>query len=200
MSDAERVLEFWLGPASRSNDPPAQTVQERWWRKDEAFDAEIGERFGELHRRATAGELEGWSEAPRSRLALIVVLDQFSRNLHRDSPLAWAHDAYALRLTEEGLTRGHDQVLPLFGRVFFYMPLMHAEDPHAQARCVEHFTALTAQAEGAAVEHLRTNLDFARRHQEIVDRFGRFPHRNRVLGRDSTPEEEAFLLQPGSSF
>lgn len=196
MDDASSVIEFWLG----TEPEVPKALQERWWRKDAAFDAEVASKFGDLHRRAATGELDSWSETANGRLALILVLDQFSRNLHRDSPLAWSHDAKAQALTLEGIERSHDRLISLYGRVFLYMPLMHAEDPSLQKRSIDMYQALANEAPPSQASAFHNNLEFARRHQEIVDRFGRFPHRNAILGRPSSAEESAFLKEPNSSF
>lgn len=199
MQTPEHVLAFWFGgdPAGDPlpTEPIPEDIRERWWRKDPAFDQEIRERFGELHRRACAGELDSWCNTAQGCLALVIVLDQFSRNLFRDDPRAWAADAKALRHCLGAINQGLDRELPPQGRMFLYMPLMHAEDRELQALSVAKFRELEEEDPS-----LTGNLDYAVRHQEIVDRFGRFPHRNATLGRESTPEEEAFLLQPGSSF
>lgn len=199
MDDITAVLDFWFGTLTAAGEVEPE-VRQRWWRKDEAFDASIRERFGALYERAVAGELDDWSNTAEGRLALVLVLDQFSRNLFRNSPLAWAHDARAQALTLEGLERGHDRALPVHGRTFLYMPLMHAEDRELQAECVRRFAALLDETHGPVREVVRGNLEFALRHEEIIERFGRFPHRNVVLGRESTPEEIAFLKEPNSSF
>jgi uncharacterized protein (DUF924 family) len=175
----EDVLAFWFGQ------PPV-----RHFRKDPVFDQEIRDRFGALHGELVLGEHDDWLTTPRGRLAAIIVLDQFSRNMFRDTPGMFASDPQALQLALEGLARGDDRALSEAERSFFYMPLMHAEDRAVQDRCVELFRALG----------IENNLKFAVMHRDIVQRFGRFPHRNAVLGRTSTPEEVEFLAQPGSSF
>ncbi len=179
-SVAQQVLHFWFEES---------TPQQRF-RKDPAFDAEIARRFGALHARAAASELWAWRASPEGRLAEIIVLDQFSRNLFRDDPRAFAQDAMALVLAQEAIRAGDDQRLSAEQRAFLYMPFMHSESRAIQAESVRLF-----EANGIA-----NNLDFAIRHKEIVDRFGHYPHRNAVLGRPSTPEEIAFLQTPGSSF
>lgn len=178
--DPESVLAFWfeeLGPKD-------------WWGKDDALDARIAKRFGELLAHASRCELQAWRATPRGRLAEVLVLDQFSRHVHRDAPGAFASDPLALALAQEAVARGDDQALTPIERVFLYLPYMHSESRAIQAESV----ALYAR------NGLEDNLDFARRHQAIVDRFGRYPHRNAVLGRESTPEEAAFLMEPGSRF
>lgn len=180
MDDAARideVLRFWFA------DP------DRWWVKDPAFDAEIRDRFGALHAAIERGEHEAWLDTPRGALAYVIVLDQFSRNIFRGTPGMFAADARALAATNAAIARGHDAALSPQERGFLYMPLMHSEALADQDRSVALFGALgTGQ------------LDYAERHRDIVRRFGRFPHRNAILGRASTPEELEFLTQPGSSF
>lgn len=175
----EDVVAYWFGQP-----------QARQFQKDPAFDQEIRDRFETLHRALGMGEHDDWRAAPRGRLAAIIVLDQFSRNMFRDTARMFESDERALELTLEGLARRDDQALTEAERMFFYMPLMHAEDLPLQERAVDLFTALgNANA-----------TKFAIAHRDIVQRFGRFPHRNAVLGRTSTPEELAFLDGPGSSF
>ena len=162
--------------------------------KNEKFDAEIRSRFGEVHAQAARGELEDWRRERESMLALIVVLDQFSRNLYRNDPRAFAQDAHALACAREALGRGDDALSLPVERQFLYLPFEHSEDAADQALCVR----LMSQLEG--FEHTRGLTEWAVKHQVIVDRFGRFPHRNALLGRASTPEEVEFLKQPGSGF
>ena len=181
--EARRVLDFWFGPA------PGQK-RDVWFRKDAVFDSLIRDRFLDLHGRAAAGKCDAMAADAKGSLALIVVLDQFSRNLYRDSPQAFACDGRALGLARQALARGFDRGLPDVERVFLYLPFEHAEDAAVQAESVALF---------ATVPDERTQR-FARRHQEIVERFGRFPHRNAALGRVSTEEELAFLREPESSF
>jgi uncharacterized protein (DUF924 family) len=195
---ATDVLQFWLG--SSTGEPPSADTRTRWWKKDEAFDAEIRRRFGTLHERACIGGLDDWAESPRGCLALVIVLDQFSRNLHRGSPRAWAQDDQALEHVERALARGDDGELAPFERLFLYMPMMHAEHLAAQNRCVEVIGTLAREAPEPLRAGFENNLDFAVQHRDIIERFGRFPHRNEVLGRTSTAEELEFLKQPGSSF
>ena len=176
----EEVLSFWF----------VQNDREQWWTRDPQFDIVIRSRFGRLHGRAVLGELDDWRDTPEGRLAEIVVLDQFSRNLYRDDSRAFAADGMALALAQEAVRIGADQSVPPVKRQFFYMPYQHSESPRIHEFAVALFEGL-ADPEG---------LDFERRHKTIIDRFGRYPHRNRALGRSSTAEEIAFLREPGSSF
>ena len=178
--DAEAVLHFWF----------VELEPRDWWRKDPALDQRIASRFGALLETAATGALAEWRTTPRGRLAEIIVLDQFSRNIHRGSAGAFTNDALALRLAEEAVAAGADLELPVEERRFVYMPYMHSES------AAVHETALRL----FATPGLEKNLDFERRHKAVIDRFGRFPHRNALLGRESTAEEIEFLKQPGSSF
>jgi len=195
----EAVLTFWFGEEGPEAVAPDATAA-RWFQKDEAFDETIRTRFGDLYEAARTGALDGWASTARGRLALLIVLDQFPRNLFRGTRRAFESDARALALASEGVALGHDRAFAVDGRSFFYMPLMHAEDRLAQQRCVDLFTALRDEMQGVARDRAERSLDFAIRHRDIVERFGRFPHRNQALGRTSTPEELAFLKEPGSSF
>lgn len=195
----EAVLAFWFGELDEQG-RAAPDVTARWFKKDDAFDAEIRERFAGLHASLASGEREGWSGSPRERLATIIVLDQLSRNMFRGTPGMFATDPLALAATHEGLERGDDRALRLAERVFFYMPLMHSEALADQERCIELFRALAGELEGEAKKGVENNVEYAVRHRDIVARFGRFPHRNAILGRASSEEELAFLQQPGSSF
>jgi uncharacterized protein (DUF924 family) len=177
--DAGDVLRFWFEEIA-----PAQ-----WWRREASFDEAVRLRFGELHRAAALAELWAWRDSATGRLAEIIVLDQFSRNIHRDHPSAFACDALALGLAQEAVRSGADLTLESERRVFIYMPYMHSE-----SRPI-HVTAIDLIRDRAPA-----NLDYELRHKAIVDRFGRYPHRNAILGRASSAAELAFLAQPGSSF
>jgi uncharacterized protein (DUF924 family) len=192
----EDVLTFWFGPPGS---PPLANAK-RWFERDAAFDAEIAARFGELVKRAGAGELEAWRDTPTGALALVIVLDQFSRNLHRDSALAFANDPAARDVAKDVRARSLDRALPPVLRAFLYLPYEHAEDLALQEESVALFAELRAEAPPELAGYLDEALDYARRHRDIVARFGRFPHRNAALGRASTPAEIEFLEQPGSSF
>lgn len=190
---AAEVLDFWLGDGL-THEWPTQDLGKRWFGGGAALDEEIRARFGSQVANALAGGLREWEETPLHRLALTILLDQFTRNVFRASPQAFAGDARAQRLTLQTLARQDDLQLPWVARVFSYMPLMHAEDLPLQDECVARFTRLVADAPAPLKERLQGNLDFARQHRDIIARFGRFPHRNAALGRASTPEESDFLL------
>jgi uncharacterized protein (DUF924 family) len=192
----ERILSFWFGQSAEETKERAS----RWWKKDPAFDEEIRSEFEADLLRATRGELDSWLEQPESAVAFVVLLDQFSRNMYRDTPEAFAQDERALAATLQGLERGFDARLSPMQRYFFYMPLMHAEDRAVQRRSVEKFERLAEEKDTGFDGMLRGAADFARRHRDIVERFGRFPHRNNLLERTTTGEEANFLLGPGSSF
>ena len=174
------LLHFWF----------TELTPQQHFAKDAALDESIRTRFGPTLEAAARCELFPWRATPEGRLAEILVLDQFSRNVYRDTARAFAQDALALALAQELVASGQDRSLPTAQRVFAYMPYMHSES------AVIHEQALTLFAQPG----MENNLDFERRHKAIIDRFGRYPHRNAVLGRTSTPEELAFLSEPGSSF
>ncbi len=186
------VLEFWFGTPEAAD---TEAVTSRWFRKDPAFDREIEQRFGALMEQALAGQLQDWAWQPGPALARILLLDQFTRNVFRDTPRAFAGDALALDYAKAMVAQGQDAELAPLHRVFAYLPFEHAEDLAAQEQSLALFGRLANESPTMA-----SYLDYARRHQEIVARFGRFPHRNKLLGRASTPEEAEFLLQPGSGF
>jgi uncharacterized protein (DUF924 family) len=197
----DEVLEFWFGPGPT----PTTEIYERWFRRDPAFDAEIGRRFGALHAEAVDGRLAGWRGHARGELALIVVLDQFSRNLYRDDPRAFAVDHEALAVARELRRAGRAKELGFHEQMVALLPFEHAEDRATQIESVTAFEALVAEAMELhagddVIGTLRGAADYARRHKVIVERFGRFPHRNAALGRESTPAELEFLQQPGSRF
>jgi len=178
-----QVVDFWF----------RELTPEQWFRSGgPKLDVMVRERFGALLEKARAGELDGWASSPRGRLALILVLDQFSRHIHRGTPDAFAADPKAQKLCREGIAAGMDKPLTFSERHFFYMPLMHSEDPAVQAMSLDCYKNL---AEETAVI-----LDAATAHSDIVERYGRFPHRNAILGRSSTTEEEEFLASEENRF
>mgnify|MGYP001562019674 FL=1 len=189
---AQKVLDFWFLPPDH---PGHGQARMEWFRKDDGFDLLIRARFGALIDAAIAGGLGEWDATPHGALARLIVLDQFTRNVYRGTPRAFAGDAWALALAVAMTQQGLDQQLPPMLRAFVYLPFEHAEDLAMQARAVELFQLLSQAQPG-----FESMLDYAQRHQEVIARFGRFPHRNAILGRPSTPQEVAFLRQPGSSF
>ena len=195
----ETVLNFWFG-ADPDDAAVAKEKSALWWSKSMESDEEIRQRFESLVAKAAAGELSDWQSTPSGRLALILLTDQFPRNIHRDSSGAFAQDSKALAYCLAGIKSDSDLKLRPIERVFFYPPLEHAETLEQQEQSVTQFSALRDDA-GADQKHLFAEyLDFAVRHRDIIARFGRFPHRNKILGRESTPQEIAFLAEPGSSF
>ena len=185
------ILDFWFAPPGSTEHGTARAA---WFKKDPAFDAEIARTFGDTVAAAVAGAYGEWCLTATGALARVLLLDQFTRNMYRDTPRAFAGDARALATAEDVLARDLDQTLAPYERWFLYMPFQHAEDVHAQRRSLELFGAL-ARDMGQSQP-----LTWAEKHAEIIFRFGHFPHRNEILGRASTPEEEAFLAQPGSRF
>jgi uncharacterized protein (DUF924 family) len=193
------VLDFWFG--GDPDDPATATAKRAlWWGHGEATDRELRERFGATHEAAASGQLDGWAQTPAGRVALVIVLDQLSRNLHRGTARAFAQDPAALRSALAALEHGEDRTQPLFHRVFLYMPLEHSERLAHQERCCRLFERLLGECAEPLRGAARAYLGFAYRHRDIVARFGRFPHRNAILGRPSSAEELSFLEQPGSGF
>jgi uncharacterized protein (DUF924 family) len=185
------VLGFWFGA---SDSPEFGRSRPCWFEKSADFDARLRERFVTLHEEAAAGTLETWLARPLSALALVTVLDQFSRNMFRDTARAFGTDSLALAAARKTVERGFDTVLLPVQRWFVYLPFEHAEDLGAQQEGIALFERLRGDAASASP------IEYAIRHHAIIERFGRFPHRNTILGRPSTPEELAFLAGPGSSF
>ncbi|MGI9357426.1 MAG: DUF924 family protein [Rhizobiaceae bacterium] len=168
----EEVLDYWIGIGAK-----------KWWRRDDEVDSTIRERFGDTHAQAAAGKLDHWLKKPDSALALIIVLDQFSRNLNRNSALAFAQDTRCAHLVRGIMAKGLDERMRDDLRSFCYLPLAHAENPSDQERCIEEMRGLA----------LKENIQAAEEHADIIRRFGRFPHRNDVLGRATTDDEQAYL-------
>ncbi len=200
MQPWQPLLALWFG--DEADDALRATRQASlWWGKSSETDTLLASRFGELAQAAAKGSLAHWADLPSGRLALILLLDQLPRNIHRGTPAAFAQDPLSRDLCLKGLSIGADKSLSPLERVFFYLPLEHAESREQQARSVALFEALAAEQAGTPAQATFAGFaDFARRHQVIIERFGRFPHRNDILGRTSTPEEAAFLQQPGSGF
>lgn len=199
MSSQAEILAFWFG----DNPDDLQVIDEKsslWWGKDKTADEDIKNRFTTSLESLIAGSLAHWKETPHGLLAMIILVDQFSRNIHRGHPASYAQDEIAQSLCREGLARKMDLQLRSIEKVFFYMPLEHAESMELQKLSVELFGKLLIPMSGQYYEKFNRYVDFAARHYDIIARFGRFPHRNRVLGRQSTREEMEFLQLPGSSF
>ncbi|MFT2098911.1 DUF924 family protein [Marinomonas sp. 2405UD66-6] len=174
------IIDFWF----------TELEPKHWWQKDTAFDAMIQRRFGSLHEQAKAGELFSWRETALGSLAEVIILDQFSRNIYRDEPESFVCDTLGLALAQFAISKGFDTELATAERSFLYMPFMHSESKLIHVEAVKLFESLGNES----------NLEFEHKHKVIIDRFGRYPHRNAILGRVSTPEEVEFLKQEGSSF
>lgn len=186
------VLDFWFAAPGT---PEHNRTRAVWFKKDDTFDAGIGRRFGALIDEALVGSLDGWRTTMEGAVAYIIVLDQFTRNVHRGTPKSFAGDAQALAAARKLVASGADRALPGVHRQFVYLPFEHAEDMASQEESLRLFRGLAN--DDPALADLVT---WAERHHAVVARFGRFPHRNGLLGRTSTPEEQAFLREPGSSF
>lgn len=180
MSMYEGVIDFWF----------EELTPDQWWNSNDITTAMIKDRFSQTHEMAINGELFFWRETPLGRLAEIIVIDQFSRNLYKGKPQAFAWDSMALTLSQEAIANGCDQKVEATKRKFFYLPFMHSESRYIHEICLPYFSQ----------EGMEENLEFELKHKRIIDRFGRYPHRNDVLGRESSPEEKEFLQGPDSSF
>ncbi len=185
---AEDVLDFWFANA------------DHWFIPNADFDAKIRAQFGQVATDAANGDLDAWTSTPSGWLALLILLDQFPRNVYRGDARAWAQDDKAQRVALSGIARGEDRQLPVMQRVFAYLPLEHAEDSALQRRSVALFEALCVAVPSDERERFEGFLDYARRHRDVIERFGRFPHRNAALGRVSNAEESNYLAQPGAGF
>lgn len=172
-SSAQDILDFWF----------SEPVEAHWFIRSDDVDAQIKQRFSSVYEQAIAGDLAGWKDKAESALALVIILDQFPRNLFRGSPKAFSSDAQARGVAKFALDRGYDQAVDTKARPFFYLPLMHSEEIEDQERCVKLYEVLGNDF----------SLGFAREHRDIIKQFGRFPHRNAVLGRENTPQETEFL-------
>jgi len=189
-AQAQAVLDFWFGGAM---------PRKEWFQKSVAFDQEIAQRFGAQIEQALEGGLHAWdAEGPQGTLARILVLDQFCRNVYRETPLSFAGDHQALQAAQDLIDAGEDQTLTPFQRAFVYVVLEHAEDLAIQQQAVALFTRLAEEQPGD--QGIASMLDYAKRHRDVIQRFGRFPHRNVILQRASTAAEQEFLKQPGSKF
>jgi len=174
------VIKFWF----------EETTPQQHWIKDEEFDKMVKLRFSALHKKAMEGELKDWRESPLGSLAEVIILDQFSRNMYRGLPESFASDSLGLQLAKEAIAKGFDEKLEIKEKAFLYLPFMHSEAKEDHETAVQLFS----------MEGLENQLQFEHKHKDIIDRFGRYPHRNTILGRESTPEEIEFLKGPGSSF
>jgi len=199
MESVDSILHYWFGNSADD----AEVVREKtilWWKKNPEVDEEIRRRFEAMLESEIKGELASWGNSPRGQLARMLLLDQFPRNMYRGTARAFAYDEQARRLARQALDQGVDRKLRPVERVFIYLPFEHSEDVQDQATGVQLFEALLEKVPATVKQPFQNFLDFAKKHKEIVDNFKRFPHRNALLGRDSTPEELEFLKHPDSSF
>lgn len=196
---AAALLDEWFGPLD-ADGLASPDKQQRWWKKDPAFDEYLKGQYADDVQAALNGDLDSWLEDTLDTVALILLLDQTTRNIYRDTPEMYFGDARALRATDRLLAVGSHEALPTHQRAFVYMPLMHAESLHRQQQSLAQFKALSETGTEAARTAMKGAYEYAKKHAEIVQRFGRFPHRNWILERTSTAEEIEFLTEPGSSF
>ena len=188
---SQGILDFWFGKPSEAD---YGKPRKDWFIKNSDFDEEVRSRFLPVYQQAAVGELDNWKNSPQSCLALIILLDQFPRNLFRGQPQAFATDSQALTYAKHAVAHNFDQELLPLQRQFVYLPFEHSENLANQHQCIELFSLLKEYPE------CMSGADYAYRHFKVIERFGRFPHRNKILGRETTPEEAEFLKQPGSSF
>ena len=197
--DIEDIMDYWFGHGSTT-----KQISERqkalWWSKQDRIDKEITDRFHGMTQQVATGNLKEWEHSPRGLLASILCVDQFPRNMFRNTPVAFAYDHIAIRLANRLLEMAWDQQLRIIERTFAYLPFEHSENMDDQNRSVTLYADLLQSVAGEEREVIQDSYQFALKHQEIIARFGRFPHRNRILGRRSSKSETQFLQQPGSSF
>ncbi len=198
MSRSQEILDFWFGTDEQQ---PLKNVK-MWWTKDPELDLQIKISFEDDLAAAASGQLDSWKNAAKSCLAFIILTDQFSRNIYRDTQSMFFYDELALATSVSGQEQGFADQLNMVERWFFYMPMMHSESLIMQQRSVETYRRLSDESAELPEIHqaLESAYEFAVRHFEIIESYGRFPHRNKILGRETTPAEEEFLSQPGSSF
>ena len=197
----EYILDYWFGQL-KEGELPAEEKRELWWFKDPDFDNEIKTKFEFDLISAKRGAFKSWEESPRGSLALIILLDQFSRNIYRDTEQSFSQDKQVLGICLNGLEKGFDKMLHPVECVFYYIPLMHSEESAMQNKSVEYYLELAEEfaSNPSLSKMLSENKLFADKHYLVIEKFGRYPHRNKILGRTSTPEEIKFLQEPGSSF
>jgi uncharacterized protein (DUF924 family) len=199
MTRIEEILSFWFGEIDADGLATAKQTK-RWFQASVDTDKLIRERFEPDLQKAIQGQLSSWEQYPRGRLALIVLLDQFSRNIYRGTAQAFAQDELALSLCLQGIDIGHDLGLRPIERTFYYLPMEHAESLEMQDKCVQHHQQLVTSLPPAMMKKLQCSLDYAISHRDIIAQFGRFPHRNKLLGRASTVAEHKYLSQGGATF
>ncbi|NJL67954.1 MAG: DUF924 domain-containing protein [Microcoleus sp. SM1_3_4] len=188
---AREILDFWF---DKADSPEFGKSQKKWFEKNLDFDSEVRSRFLSQYELAVSGQLDSWQDSPQECLAFIILLDQFSRNMFRGTPQAFAADDRALIAAEKAVKNQFDRELLPVQRWFIYLPFEHSENLAHQQKSVELFSQLGSDSDSQMV------IDYAKRHLEVIARFGRFPHRNQILGRETTLEEAEFLKQPGSGF
>jgi uncharacterized protein (DUF924 family) len=209
--EAQAVLDYWFGKADfkeegldtkrhRSAAEIAQQQSKLWWSKNKSIDLDIRQSFEPTLKALLTGQYSSWFETPQGRLAAIIVLDQFSRNMYRDSAHAFSQDSLALYWALQGIRQGDDKKLTPLQRVFFYLPLEHCEQLSMQDLAIEKFSQLADDAPASFSDLAKGFVDYAHQHQEVIAHFGRFPHRNHLLGRLSTKEEKEYLAKPGTGF
>ena len=191
MAQTNEILEFWFG---KPDELDYGKPRKFWFIKNPEFDQQVRSRFLKDYQQAAAGELDDWKTSPQGCLALIILLDQFPRNMFRGQPQAFATDPQALAYAQHAVAQGFDKQLLPIQRQFIYLPFEHSENLADQHQCIELFSMLKDHPECSSC------VDYAHRHHKVIERFGRFPHRNEILGRETTLEEAEFLKQPGSSF
>lgn len=196
----QTIHQYWFGDLDDNLGQVDAALQQSWFNKNPARDQDIKQLFEADIHAAIRGDNHDWADTPRGRMALILLIDQFCRQVYRDTPDAFKHDPIAEQWTTEGIKAGLDLELTHIERVFFYLPLEHSESKEIQALSNQKYTELFETADEPERDTYREFLNYALAHQRIIDRFGRFPHRNEILGRQSTAEEIEFLKQPGSSF
>ena len=198
-TEIQRVLNFWFSD-SELDAIKIDSRMNRWFGSDEKLDREIEAGFGDLVHKASKGALMDWAETPEGRLALIILLDQFRRNIFRGTAEAYARDRLALKICVEGTVNGHYKKLSPMQRMFFFMPLQHAESLKVQENSVRVYSTLAKRVSDTLKETFLTTAQFAELHRDIIERFGRFPHRNPALGRENTPDENTYLSGEAPSF
>ncbi len=199
--EIDKILDFWFGNL-KENELPSKEYRKRWWIKDHENDKRIKDHFGYDLDLAIRGELDDWKTTPDGTLALILLFDQFTRNIYRNTEEAFSQDKNTIEICINGIKKGFDEALHPVQRTFYYMPLMHSEDMSMQEKSIECFSNLAKEfaTPESIAKMVSGSFEYAMKHYEIVKRFGRYPHRNAILGRESTPEEIEFLSEPGSSF
>lgn len=200
LNEIQSVLEYWFGPVQKLGLAGIDSPMELWFGGTEEIDRDIDQRFRPLMDRAVLGGLEAWMQTPAGALALIILLDQFSLNVFRDLPRSFTQAHRALPYALTAIRKGFDREVPFARRFFFYMPLEHAEDIHLQNECIKLFETAVAEAPLDQRGAYESGLDFAKRHHRVIAKFGRYPDRNPILGRESTPDEAKYLAEGGPDF